>query len=105
MAEKKERNPRRPPAATPRDQENRMISLATHLAEKQLKAGTASSQVITHYLKLATEREQLEKERLRSQNLLDKAKIDQIKSQKRTEEMFVQAIEAMKSYGVGTHNG
>ena len=105
MPAQRKNEARRPPARTPEEQENRMISMATHLAEKQLKAGTASSQVITHYLKLATEREQLEKERLRSQNLLDKAKIDQIKSQKRTEEMFVQAIEAMKSYGVGTHNG
>lgn len=102
---KRERNPRRPPATTPQEQENRLVALATGLAEKQLKAGTASSQVITHYLKLATEREQLEKERLRSQNKLDQAKIEQIKSQKRTEEMFAEAIEAMKSYTGNAQNG
>ena len=56
--------PRRPPATTPEARENQMVSLAIDLAEKQLAEGTASSQVITHYLKLATSREQLEKEKL-----------------------------------------
>ena len=42
------------PALTPEARENQMISLAVDLAEKQLMEGTASSQVITHYLKLGS---------------------------------------------------
>ena len=40
------------PATTPEGRENEMVSLAIDLAEKQIREGTASSQVITHFLKL-----------------------------------------------------
>ena len=50
------------PASSPEAREKQLISLAVNLAEKQLMEGTASSQVITHYLKLGSTREQLETE-------------------------------------------
>ena len=68
--------PRRPPARTAEGRENQMISLAIDLAEKQLSEGTASAQVITHYLKLGTTREVLEKEKLRIETELRKAQVD-----------------------------
>ncbi len=86
------------PALTPEARENQMISLAVDLAEKQLLDGTASSQVITHYLKLGTVREQLERERLEKENALLVAKVDALQSQKRSEELFQEAIAAMKRY-------
>lgn len=93
-----EPTPRRRPATTPESRENQMVSLAIGLAEKQLAAGTASSQVITHYLKLATSREQLEKEKLSRENELLKAKVENIHSSANVEALYKDALNAMKSY-------
>lgn len=87
------------PAMTDEARENQMISLATNLAEKQLMEGTASSQVIVHYLKLATTREKLEKEILEKQRELIDAKTESIRSAKRIEELYTEALTAMKEYG------
>ncbi len=95
--EKGSRKTRRP-ATTPEGRENQLISLAVDLTEKQLINGTASSQVITHFLKLASSREKLEQERLHRENLLLSAKIDQIASSRRIEEMYSAALNAMKAY-------
>lgn len=75
-----------------------MIALAVDLAEKQLREGTASAQVITHYLKLGSTREKIEKEILRKQEKLLEAKTDAIQSTQRVEELYANAIEAMRSY-------
>ena len=86
------------PALTPEARENQMISLAVDLAERQLQEGTASSQVITHYLKLGSMRERLEREKLEEENKLLKARTDQIQSMKRVEELYEEAIKAMRNY-------
>lgn len=88
----------RRPATTLEGRENQLISLAADLAERQLIDGSASSQVITHFLKLASTREQLEQERLQRENLLLSAKVDQIASAKRVEELYERALGAMKQY-------
>ena len=88
----------RPPATTPEIRENQLISLAVDLAEKQLRDGTATSQVITHYLKLATTREQLEKAKLEKETTLLGAKVEAIESAKRVEELYTKALIAMKTY-------
>lgn len=90
--------PRRRPATTPEARENQMVSLAIGLAEKQLAEGSASSQVITHYLKLATSREQLEKEKLSRENELLKAKVENIHSSANVEALYKDALNAMKTY-------
>ena len=86
------------PALTPEARENQMISLAVDLAERQLQEGTASSQVITHYLKLGSMRERLEREKLEEENKLLKARTEQIQSMKRVEELYEEAIKAMSNY-------
>lgn len=86
------------PALTPESRENQLISLAVDLAEQQLRDGTASSQVITHYLKLGSTRERLEKEKLEEENKLLKAKTEQLQSMKRMEELYADAIKAMQNY-------
>jgi hypothetical protein len=91
------RRPRRP-ASSPEERENQLISLASDLAEKQLTNGTASSQVITHFLKMASTREQLEQERLKRENLLLSAKVEQIASGQKIEELYEEAIKAMRAY-------
>ena len=87
-----------PPARTPEQQENRMISLAMGLAEKQLIDGTASPTTINHYLKLATTKEQHELEKVKLENQLLKARTEQIGSQAKSEAMYKEAIEAFKHY-------
>ena len=86
------------PALTPEDRENQLISMAIDLAEKQLREGTASSQVLTHYLKLGSTRERMEREMLEEKVKLLEAKTEAINASKRTEEMYAQAIEAMRMY-------
>lgn len=86
------------PALTPEARENQMIALAVDLAEKQLMEGTASSQVITHFLKLATVREQLEREKLEKENELLRVKTEAIESAKRVEELYSDALKAMRNY-------
>lgn len=90
--------PRRPPATTPEGRENQLIASAVDLAEKQLQEGTATSQVITHYLKLGSTRERLEQERLERENELLQVKIEAMASAKRVEELYEAALSAMKSY-------
>lgn len=87
------------PALTPEARENQLISLAVDLAEQQLRDGTASSQVITHYLKLGTTRERLEKELLEREVELKKAKTESIQSAERIEKLYSEAITAMRNYG------
>ena len=86
------------PAITPEARENQMIALAVDLAEKQLIEGTASSQVITHYLKLATTKEKIEREILEKQKELIVAKTENLQSAKRIEELYSNALKAMQNY-------
>lgn len=87
------------PAMTPEARENQMIALAESLAEKQLREGTASSQVITHYLKLGSIKERVELEKLRKEVQLVTAKTEAYESTKRIEELYSKALDAMKDYG------
>lgn len=86
------------PALTPEARENQMIALAVDLAEQQLRDGTASSQVITHYLKLATVKEQLEREKLKTENQLLQAKIKDLEAQSTSATLYADAIEAFSVY-------
>ena len=85
-------------ASTPEAREQQLIALAVDLAEKQLIEGTASSQVISHFLKLGSIRAQIEKELLEKQRDLAAAKAESIKSGARMEELYLNAVNAMKSY-------
>lgn len=86
------------PALHPEARENQMIALAVDLAEKQLRDGTASSQVITHFLKLATNKDKLEQEIMIEQKKLLEAKTESFKSAKRVEELYADALKAMRTY-------
>ena len=87
------------PALTPEAREKQLIAKAVNLAEKQLDEGTASSQVITHFLKLATTRAELEKEKIRHENELLSARTKAIESSERIEELYSNAIRAIQKYG------
>lgn len=86
------------PAVTPEGQENQLVSLAVDLAARQLADGTASAQVVTHFLKLGSTREKLEQQRLEQENALLKAKVEQLASAARVEELYSKALNAMREY-------
>ena len=94
----------RRPDRTPEERENRLISLATDLAEKQLEEGTASAQVITHFLKLGSTKEKLEQQMMATQMRNIEAKTDVIQTAKRVEDMYKEALMAMSLYS-GESNG
>jgi hypothetical protein len=98
-----EKKPRRRPAITEEGREHQLVSLATDLAEQQLQKGTASSQVITHYLKLGSTRERLEQERLHRENQLLDSKVEMMESAKKVEELYARALDAMRNYA-GQHD-
>lgn len=89
---------RRPPATTPEARENQLIAKAFDLAERQLEEGTASAAVITHYLKLGTARENLEREKLVRENALLQARVENLDTVKNVEVLYQQALNAMRSY-------
>ena len=86
------------PALTPEARENQLIALAVDLVEQRLLDGSASSQETTHFLKLGSMKNQLEMEKLREENKLLKAKTESIQSAKRVEELYAEAINAMRRY-------
>ena len=92
------------PATTPESREQQMVAIAFDLAEKRLRNGTATSQEVTHFLKLGSSREFLEQERIRGENLLNKAKIENMAQANRIEELMTDALAAMRSYK-GETNG
>lgn len=86
------------PALTPEARENQLISLATDLVEQRLLDGTASAQETTYFLKQGSLKTKLEMEKLREENQLLKAKTESIHSQKRVEELYMEALNAMRNY-------
>lgn len=95
--------PLRPPVSL-EAQENLMISLAVQCAEKQLRDGTASSQVITHYLKLGSSKDRIEKEILEKQKELIEAKTKTLNSNNEAKELYNQALVAFRKYS-GANDG
>lgn len=94
----KENQPKIRPALTPEARENQLISLAVDLVEQRLLDGTASSQETTHFLKLGSMKNRLEMEKLQEENKLLQAKTEALQSAKRVEELYSEAISAMRRY-------
>jgi hypothetical protein len=86
------------PALTPEARENQLVSLAVDLAEKQLLDGTASSQVVTHYLKIGSTKDRIEKEILEKQKELIEAKTQNIRSSSESKELYENALDAFRNY-------
>lgn len=75
-----------------------LANAAYDLAEEQIQSGTASSQVITHFLKMGSTRERLEQERMRHEVELMGVKKEQLEAATRVEELYINALEAMRGY-------
>lgn len=92
------------PALDPEARENQLIALSVDLVEKRLREGTASSQEVTHFLRLGSTKARLENEKTRLENELTKAKTESLKAQQHTEELFADAIKAMQRYSGNINN-
>lgn len=91
------------PAITPEGRVAQLGALAYDIAEQQMRDGTASSQVITYFLKANSQQQKLEHELKMKELELMAAKTEQIKSTKRSEELMEEAIKAFRNYsGNGT---
>ena len=86
------------PAMSIEARQNQLIALATDAAEEQIRNGTASSQVLTHFLKLGSLKAQYELEKIKKENELLRAKTDALQAEQRKDEMYAKAIEAMRTY-------
>lgn len=103
MARARSNGRQRSPARTPEAREDELAAIAYDLAEEQIRSGTASSQVITHFLKAGSRRERMEQMRMEHEIELMQVKKEQLEGQKRVEELYVSALEAMRSYsGLGS---
>lgn len=91
-------NPKRKPALSVEERENELISLTLDRVEERIRNGTATSQELCHFLKLATTKEQLEKEKLERENELLKAKTQSLESSERVEKLYADAIKWMSVY-------
>lgn len=82
-----------------------MISLAVDLAEQKLRDGTATSQIIEHYLKLAAKRTDLDIQIAEQQLALMRAKTAAIESDNSEKRDYAQVLEAMREYnGIGEYD-
>lgn len=90
---------KRRPALTPEARESQLISYAYDLVEQRMLDGTASAQETVHFLKLATREQRIKEKRMELENQLIEAKTEQIQSQKHIEELYAEAISAMREYG------
>lgn len=98
VSDPKDKRTRRPPASTPEARENQLIAKAVDLAERQLEDGSASAQVVTHFLKLGSSREKLEQDRLRMEAEVLKAKKENLEAVRKSEELMSEALKAFRSY-------
>lgn len=89
---------RRRAATSPEERELQLADAAYDLADEQIRSGTASSQVITHFLKMGSTRERLEQDRMRHEVELMEVKKEQLEGQKRVEELYANALDAMRGY-------
>jgi hypothetical protein len=89
---------RRKPAKTPEERENQLIAAAVNLAERQIEDGSASAQVVTHFLKLGSTRERMEQDKLRAEHELLMKRIETADATKHVEELYSEALNAMRVY-------
>ena len=94
----KQDDSRRRPATTPEGREQQLTALAMDAAEQRIRNGTASAQEIVYFAKLGSPNAKLERKILEQQHELMAAKTSAIKSQERVEELYVNALSAMRTY-------
>lgn len=100
--------PKRMPALTPEAREKQIIAKAYDRVEKMIDEGTASSQILTHFLKLGSSMNELEKQKLEYETYLIKSKTESLNSAKSVEKLYKEAIQAFGIYSgqsIGNNEG
>ena len=92
-------------ASTPEGRENEMIMLAYQEVERRIRDHTATSQELCHFLLMCSEKERLEREKLEVEMELQRVRADSIESGKYMEELYNNAIAAMKLYSGAEEDG
>ena len=98
MKNSENNEPKKPPATNPAEREHELINIALDEAERQMLNGTASAQVIVHFLKLASSKDRLEREKIRMDTMYRAKQIENMNSQAAAEELYENAINAMRNY-------
>lgn len=94
---------RLPRARTPEAREAQLVALSYDLAEEQLLKGTASSQVMSHFLKIGSTREKIELQKIRQETMLVEAKVKDLANVEEMKVLYTEAMDAMRGYsGQGT---
>lgn len=97
MAERRRKSPgseRR----TPEGMESYLVNLAMQRAAEMLEKGNAPAQIISHFLKLGTEKAKYEREKLKAETQLAVSRADLVESQRKSEETAARALAAFKKY-------
>jgi len=92
---------RRAPAVTPEQRNNQLVSMSFDAAEKMIMDGKATSQLLVHFLKQQTARDNLELAKLEKENMLLEARTSQISAGEDVRELYQNAIAAMTEYKGG----
>ena len=87
-----------PPASTHEGRDAQMIDLAYACAEQRMRDGTASSQEIIHFLRLATEKTKLEEEKLRHETALLETKQHAIDAAESSNVDYANVIAHLRRY-------
>lgn len=81
------------------------MDLAVDLAEKQLSEGTASAMLITHYVRMASQKNRLEQEKLQKEIEFLRAKTEAYEADRRSDEKYERALKAFSLYSGRPNEG
>lgn len=85
-------------AGTPEGREAQLTDLAYKCIVQRLRDGTASPNETVACLRLGTEKTKLEREKIKAETVLAQAKVNSLELEKKTEELYQEAIIVMKEY-------
>lgn len=91
----------RAPARTPEQRNNQLIAMSFDAAEEMIRSGKATSQLLTHFLKQGTARDELEKTKLELEGQLLRARTDSLEAGEDIRALYEKAIEVMTEYKGG----
>lgn len=75
-----------------------MVNLAYSAVQKRIEDGTASAMELVHFLKIGTTEHELQMRLLEAENELRAAKKAELESRQNVEELYKNALAAMRSY-------
>lgn len=90
--------PETPPDLSSSAIEKRLIAKAYAEAERRIDNGTATSEMICLFLKAGSNKHYIDEQKTQAELDYTRAKVDLVRSQIKTEEMIVAAMDAMKMY-------